>query len=250
MKSIPVDTSARSVQRIARHAAQNLAQIDVAVRLDRGHRERRQRAVGRVADHPQRREGQPGLGRIGRRDMAFHVDGGGAGLRPQRRLAGARGDHLLDAGQTAPDDASGAASADACDQIFVQRQTGQPAMSPAMTSVATTTSPDFSDGSSPPATPKLITPRIVDRIEHREQRAQLLRIATAADDGHAGPSRDAGLLHQTGHNQDRPRVNRYPRIALVPHPQIHIPTPTTLLLVFFRFRYRANAQSGKNFAYP
>src|SRR5260221_2351034 len=34
--------------------------------------------------------------------------------------------------------------------------------SPASTSVATTTSPDFNVGSSPPATPKLITPLIVD----------------------------------------------------------------------------------------
>ena len=35
-------------------------------------------------------------------------------------------------------------------------------VSPAVTSVATTTSPDFSAGSSPPATPKLMTPRNVD----------------------------------------------------------------------------------------
>src|SRR3981189_3278246 len=42
---------------------------------------------------------------------------------------------------------------------------GRPAshrVSPASTSVATTTSPDFNVGSRPPATPKLITPRIVD----------------------------------------------------------------------------------------
>ena len=72
-------------------------------------------------------------------------------------------------------------------------------------------------------------------------------IATAADHGHAGPGRDAGLLHQTGHNQYRPRINSIARGRVVPRPQIHIPTPTTLLLVFLRFRYRANAQSGKNF---
>ena len=120
-------------------------------------------------------------------------------------------------------------------------------VSPASTSVATTTSPDFSAGSSPPATPKLMTPRIVDGIEYRQQRPQLLRIATAADDGHAGPGRDAGLLHQTSHNQHRPRVNSIARGRVVPRPQIHIPTPTTLLLVLFKFRYRASAQSGKNF---
>ena len=92
-----------------------------------------------------------------------------------------------------------------------------------------------------------MTPLIVDGVKHREQRPQLLRIATAADDGHAGPGRDAGLLHQTSHNQYRPRVNWIARGRAVPRPQIHIPTPTTLLLVLLRFRYRANAQSGKNF---
>ena len=51
-------------------------------------------------------------------------------------------------------------------------------MSPASTSVATTTSPDFSDGSRPPATPKLMTPRNVEGSKRRQQRAQLLRIAT------------------------------------------------------------------------
>ena len=55
-------------------------------------------------------------------------------------------------------------------------------------------------------------------------------------------------LHQTGHDQYRPRVNRIARGRVYPRPQIHIPTPTTLLLVLLRFRYRANAQSGKNFA--
>ena len=92
-----------------------------------------------------------------------------------------------------------------------------------------------------------MTPRIVDGIENGQKRPQLLRIATAADDGHAGPSRDAGLLHQTSHNQYRPRVNPIARGRRRPRPQIHIPTPTTLLLVFFKFRYRASAQSGKNF---
>ena len=116
-----------------------------------------------------------------------------------------------------------------------------------MTSVATTTSPDFSAGSSPPATPKLMTPLMVDGSNTVEQRPQLLRIATAADHGHAGPRRDAGLLHQTGHNQHRPRINSIARGYAAPDPQIHIPTPTTLLFVLFRFRYRASAQSGKNF---
>ena len=92
-----------------------------------------------------------------------------------------------------------------------------------------------------------MTPLIVDGIEHSQKCPQLLRIAAAADDGHAGPRRDAGLLDQTSHNQYRPRVNWIARGQVIPRPQIHIPTPTTLLLVLLKFRYRANAQSGKNF---
>src|SRR6185312_17384065 len=87
------------------------------------------------------------------------------------------------------------------------------------------------------------------RIQYGEQRPQLMRIACTTDDSHSGPSSDAGLLNQTCHNQDRPRVHP-PRGQAVPRPQIHIPTPTTLLLVSFKFRYRASAQSGKNSRYP
>ncbi len=42
LKSIPVETSARSVSGLRATPAQHLAQIDIAIRLDRGHRQRRQ----------------------------------------------------------------------------------------------------------------------------------------------------------------------------------------------------------------
>ena len=91
-----------------------------------------------------------------------------------------------------------------------------------------------------------MTPRIVVGSKTVRQRPQLLGIATAADYGHAGPGSYAGLLHQSSHNQHRPRI-KIAHGRVVPRLQNHIPTPTTLLLVFRKFRYRANAQSGKNF---
>ena len=156
--------------------------------------------------------------------------------------------HLLDAGQPAPDDRRRSSAALAISSSFSARPASQRA-SPAMTSVATTTSPDFSDGSSPPATPKVMTPRMVDGSNVASSARNCCGSLLTADDGHAGPGRDAGLLHQTCHDQYRPRINRIaPRtVRSSPRPQIHIPTPTTLLLVLLKFRYRASAQSGKNF---
>ena len=95
--------------------------------------------------------------------MAFHVDRARPPC-PERSAAlqALAGNHLLDAGQAAPDDAA-ALQRDAGDQFLVQRGAGQQtARRRPCTSVATTTSPDFSDGSSPPATPKLMTPRNVE----------------------------------------------------------------------------------------
>ena len=119
-----------------------------------------------------------------------------------------------------------------------------------MTSVATTMSPDFSVGSSPPATPKLITPLNVEgssvASSARNCRGSLLLQITIMP----GPAAIRASCTKTSHDQNRPRVNSIARGQLVPRPQSHIPTPTTLLLVLLKFRYRASAQSGKNFAYP
>ena len=84
------------------------------------------RAVGGVADDPQRREWQPGFLGVGGGDMAFHIDGGSPRLRPQRGLSGAGADHLLDAGKATPDHAA-ASQCHAGDQFVVEGQTGQPA---------------------------------------------------------------------------------------------------------------------------
>ncbi|MHC2615921.1 hopanoid biosynthesis associated radical SAM protein HpnH [Bradyrhizobium diazoefficiens] len=88
-------------RRVAHDSAQHGREVDLAVRLDGGAGERRQRAMGGVADDADRGKGQPRLGGVGGRDVAFHVDGGGAGLRMQRRLAGPPGDHFLGAGEAA-----------------------------------------------------------------------------------------------------------------------------------------------------
>ena len=110
LKSMPGRDQRAQRQRIARHAAHHLAQVDVAVRLDRVLRQCRQRAGGGIADHAQRGKGNAGLGRIGGGDVAFHVDGGSSGLGMQRGLAGGRGNDLLDAGKAAADHAPAAAA--------------------------------------------------------------------------------------------------------------------------------------------
>jgi hopanoid biosynthesis associated radical SAM protein HpnH len=111
---------------ILHHAAEDLAQVDVAVRLDRGPRQRRQRPAGRVADDPQGGKGKTGFGCVGGRDMAFHVDGGGTGLGAQCRLAGLRHHHLFDTRKAAPDDTA-ATHGKRCDLVFGQGKTGKPA---------------------------------------------------------------------------------------------------------------------------
>ena len=105
LKSIPVETSARSVVGLRATPRSTLRRSMspfglIAVIASAG-----KRAAGGIADDAQRRERQAGLGGIGGRDMAFHIDGGSARLRMQRGLAGARGNHLFDAGKTAADHA-------------------------------------------------------------------------------------------------------------------------------------------------
>ncbi len=121
-------------------------------------------------------------------------------------------------------------------------------VSPDITSVATTTSPDLSDGSSPPATPNEITPRNVVGSSVASSARSCCGSLGAADHDHAGTRRDAGLLHQSSHNQYRPRINSTVHGLRRPPP----PTITSRPLppcywCFSRFRYRASAQSGKNF---
>jgi hypothetical protein len=205
------------------------------------------RAAGGVADDAQGCERQACLGGIGGCNMAFHIDRGGAGLRAQRGFSGPGRHHLLDTGKAAPDHPA-APQRHTGDPFFIERETRQPAgvagqnlgrhydIARFQRRIEATGDAEADDAPNRRG------------VEHRQQRPQLLRIATAADNRHAGAGRDAGLLDQTSHNQYRPRVNCIDRDHVVPRPQIHIPTPTTLLLVFPRFRYRASAQSGKNFA--
>ena len=61
--------------------------------------------MGGVADDPKRGKRQPGLGGIFRRNVAFHIDGGSAGLQMQRLLEVTGGNHLFGACQASPDDA-------------------------------------------------------------------------------------------------------------------------------------------------
>jgi len=131
--------------------------------------------------------------------MALHVDGRGPCLRPQGGLFGPGCDHLLDACQATPDDAP-APQGDVGDQLFVQRQTGQPAgvavhdlgrdhdIARFQFRIQSTGDPEADDA--PDA----------GGVDHGQKRPQLLRIAAAADNGHAGPGRNSGLLHQTSHN--------------------------------------------------
>ncbi len=205
--------------RIAYHAAEDLPQIDLAVGLDRAPCERRQCAARRVADDAQRGEGKPGLGGVGGCDMAFHVDGGSPRLQAQRGLTGLRHHHVLDARKPSPDDATASqAQGYIRDEILVQRETGQEAgiarhdlgrdhnVARFQARIETPGDAEADHGSNRGG------------IEHSQERAQLPRIATATDDGHTGPRRDASLLYQAGHNQDRPRINQHCPRTLGPPP--------------------------------
>ena len=214
-------------------------------------RQRRQRAVGGIADHAQRRKGNACLGGIGCRDMAFHVDRGSPGLRVQRGLAGLGGNHLLDAGETAPDHAPALAA---------RRWRSSPRSAPDRPASAyrrpalrspPRRRPDFSDGSSPPATPKLITPRNVDGSSVASSARNccgslLLQMTVMPGPAAMRASCTSPVTIKTGRGSIEIALNRLSTVAAA-RPQIHIPTPTTLLLVLLKFRYRANAQSGKNF---
>ena len=79
-------------------------------------------------------------------------------------------------------------------------------------------------------------------IESLELGAQLVGIAGAADDGHAGAGRNAGLAEQSGDDQERSPPGDG---SATPHS--HMPTPTIFELVLRRFLYRASAHKGKNF---
>ena len=178
--------------------------------------------------------------------MALHIHSGSARLGPQRGLSGAGRDDLLDAGQTASNYPR-ASQPDPGDQFFIECKTGQPARIPGQYLGGHHDIAGFQGRVEPSGNAKADDAPERGWIKRRKQCPQLPGIATAADHGHARTRCNARLLHQTRHNQYRPRVNSIARGNLVHRPQIHIPTPTTLLLVLLKFRYRASAQSGKNF---
>ncbi len=205
LKSMPVETSARSVLGLRATPRSTLAQIDVAVRLDRPHRQRRQGTAGGIADDAQGRERQAGLGGVGCGNMALHIDGRRPGFRAQRRLAGASGDHLLDAGEATPDHPP-AAERDARDPFLVQSEPGQPAGIAGQHLGGDDDIARSERGIEPTGDAEADDAPDRRGVKHRQKCPQLLRIAAAADHGHARPGRDSGLLHQTSHNQHRPRV--------------------------------------------
>ena len=121
-----------------------------------------------------------------------------------------------------------------------------------MTSVATTTSPDFSDGSSPPATPNEMTPLKVVESSVASSARNCCGSLELQMTIMPGPAAMRASCTKSCHDQNRSRIIRIAINRIVhdrggPRPQSHIPTPTTLLLVLLKFRYRASAQSGKNF---
>ena len=75
LRSMPVETIDGSAQ-VLRARPRRPAQVDVAVRLDRGRLPASSAATrgGGIADHPQAAKGRPASSQGGR-DMAFHVDG-------------------------------------------------------------------------------------------------------------------------------------------------------------------------------
>ncbi len=172
------------------------------------------------------------------------------------RLAGLRGNDALDAGEPAAHHAAAA-------RVGLQRfsvalaiissfsaMSARNLVSPAMTSVATTTSPVFSDGSRPPATPKEITPRKVDESSVESRARKLLGSLELQMTIMPGPAAmRASCTNPVTIKTGRGSIEFFPNRLIhdgPSRPQSHIPTPTILLLVLLKFRYRANAQSGKN----
>ena len=174
--------------------------------------------------------------------MAFHVDGGSARHRAQRRLGGLRHHDLLDPREPAPDDA---AHREVCDLFFADGKTGKPAPVAGGDFGRHHDIARFEGGIEASGDAEGNDPTDGRGIEDGEQRTQLLRIAGTTDDGFSRAGRDSGLLDQPCHNEYRPRVHQT-RGRFAPL-RIHIPTPTTLLLVTFKFLYRASAHNGKNF---
>ena len=85
----------------AEQCQQDRAQIRPAILPHAGNGGRRNRAARRIADHPQRREGQAMGGGEARCDMGFHVDGERAGRRGQRLLIRLRHNRQIDAREIA-----------------------------------------------------------------------------------------------------------------------------------------------------
>ncbi len=118
----------------------------------------RKGAVGRVAQHPHGAERQPVRLREGGRDVGFHVDRRRPGLRPQGRLGVRRQHrrlHPRDIGEHHPHRRVREPAGEGRDDLRVRRVPDAPALTP----VATTTSPGTRSGASPPAMPMLITAR-------------------------------------------------------------------------------------------
>ena len=82
----PCGDEPRELTRLAAELAQNEADIHGAVGPHGFGGERRQRALGRIADRARHGEGQPLPLGEGRGEMRLHVDGERAALAKQRRL--------------------------------------------------------------------------------------------------------------------------------------------------------------------
>ena len=151
--------------------------------------------------------GKPGLSRIGCGNMTFHIDRCRARLRMQRGLAGGRRNHLFDAGQATADHAP-ATKCRTGDQFLIQRQTSQKTGIAGHNLGRHHHVARFQRRIEPTGDAERDDTPESGRIQRCQQRAQLLRIARTADHDHAGPGRDAGLLHQSCYDQNRPRIIR------------------------------------------
>ena len=144
----------------------------------------------------------------------------------QRGLAGGRRNHLFHAGQAAADHAP-ATQRRAGDQFLVQRQACQKTGIAGQNLGRHHHVARFQRRIQPAGDAERDDTPESGGIQRCQQCAQLLRIAGTADHDHAGPGRNAGFLHQSCHDQNRPRIDsncdqpNCPRSRRPPPPKSH-----------------------------
>jgi hypothetical protein len=203
-------------------------------------------AISGSARCAQSRERQAVLAGVTRRNVAFHIDGIGAGGRTQRRLGFAAEHNLLDADENAPHDA-----------VLAFRQTVQSLAQTDRRDPPVFRGNDLGGDddvtrtqrrAQPAGHTERDDPANTRRVERHHHLAKLNRIAGAANHRQPGASGNPGFLLQSGDDQNR--LFGLLLCGVFAGGLDHIPAPTNRLLLLRKFLYLAAAHKGKNLEYP